>query len=429
MRRTWDTTLTKQTRHRKFIALLVSALLFASAASADEYRDARAELIAAYQQQDYAAMLVAAEKALAARPGFPGGLFNLALTQTLNGDHTASLQTLRLLLDKRVDFGADELDEFAAVRELEGWQAYAEDLKRLYAPVGSAAIHARYAEPNFVPEGIAIADDGTLYLGSIHTGQLIKLGHTAGVLSHRDSHWSVFGMRLHPDGSLWFASAAVPQLQNVGEDEGKTGLFRLDLDSGEISKAAILPQYESAQVLGDLIIADGNTIYTTDSLTGAIYRYYIDSNEFEIFVERGRLGSPQGLVLDASGDYLYVADYIGGLFRVSVLDGSLAKVKVPEDLSDYGIDGLYRYGNELLLIQNGIRPHRVAALRLDDSGKAVTGGRVLASNLIGFDEPTLGTVHGDDFYFVANSHWNRFDADNQLPDGLAGPLILRIPLE
>ncbi len=374
-------------------------------------------------------MLVAAQHALAARPGFPGGLFNLALAQTLSGHHEASLSTLNLLLDKGIDFGADELDEFAALRELDGWQAYTEDLKRLYAPVGSAAIHARYGEPNFVPEGIAIGDDGTLYLGSIHTGQLIKLGHSARVLSIRDSHWSVFGMRLHPDGSLWFASAAVPQLQDVGEDEGKTGLFRLDVENGEISKAAVLPQYEPAQVLGDLIIADANTIYATDSLTGAIYRYYVDSNEFEIFVERGRLGSPQGLVLDASGDYLYVADYIGGLFRVSVQDGSMTKVQVPGDISDYGIDGLYRKGNELLLIQNGIRPHRVVALQLSDSGRAVTTGRVLASNLDGFDEPTLGTVHGDDFYFVANSHWNRFDADNQLPDGLTGPLILRIPLQ
>lgn len=423
-----DTILTKQTQHKFFNALFAGVALLASIASADEYRDARADLIAAYQQQDYPAMLVAAENALAARPGFPGGLFNLALTQTLNGDHEASLATLQLLLEKRIDFGADELDEFAAVRELDGWNAYAERLQNLYAPVGSAAVHARYDEPRFVPEGIAIGDDGTLYLGSIHTGQLIRLGHKASVLSSRNSHWSVFGMRLHPDGSIWFASAAVPQLQDVGEDEGKTGLFRIDVDTGEISKAAVLPQYEPAQVLGDLIIADANTIYTTDSLTGAIYRYYIDSNEFEIFVERGRLGSPQGLVLDESGGYLYVADYIGGLYRVSVQDGSLVKVQVPENVSDYGIDGLYRNGSELLLIQNGVRPHRVAALQLNDSGRAVTGARVLASNLEGFDEPTLGTIHGDDFIFVANSHWNRFDADNQLPDGLAGPLILKIPL-
>ena len=45
-----------------------------------------------------------------------------------------------------------------------------------------------------------------------------------------------------------------------------------------------------------------------------------------------------------------------------------------------------------------------------------------------FDEPTLGVVRGDDFYFVANSHWNRFDAENRLPDGLSGPIILKVRL-
>ena len=402
--------------------------MYAAGAQADDYRDARAELIAAYQQQDYPKMMVAAEKALAARPGFPGALFNLALTQTLNGDHPASLKTLTNLLDKGVDFGADELEEFAAVRELDGWDPYLAQLAELYRPVGEARVHAQYGESRFVPEGIAIDDDGTVYLGSIHTAQLIKLGQRSAVLSSGDGHWSVFGMRFHPDGSLWFASAAVPQLAGVGDRAGRTGLFRFDPKLGQVTKSAELPQYEPAQVLGDLVIADSNILYASDSLTGAIYRYYIDSNEFETLVERGRLGSPQGLVLDHSGAYLYVADYIGGLFRVSLDDGSLIKVQVASGVTDYGIDGLYRYGSELVVIQNGVRPHRVAAFKLSDDGLAITGSRILASNLKGFDEPTLGTIVADDFYFVANSHWNRFDADNNLPDGLSGPLILKLSL-
>jgi len=203
----------------------------------------------------------------------------------------------------------------------------------------------------------------------------------------------------------------------------------MDAASGEVTKSAILPQYESEQVLGDLVIADDNTIYATDSLSGAIYRYYIDSNEFEVLVERGELGSPQGLVLDESGRFLYVADYIGGLYRVSTQDGSLVRLRVAASITDYGIDGLYRYGNELVVIQNGIRPHRVAAFRLSEKGLAINSSRILASNLKEFDEPTLGVVQGSDFLFVANSHWNRFDRNNQLPDGLSGPIILKVPLD
>jgi len=416
-------------QHNIFGALLASVLLLLSPAHADDYRDARAELIAAYQQEDHPAMLAAANKALAARPGFPGALFNLAMSQAVNGDPQASLQTLELLSEKGVDFGAGELDQFATVRELDGWSAYEEKVDALHVSFGTADVITIYDDAEFVPEGIVFDNEGRLYLGSIHRGQIIRLGESVEVLSDRDTHWSVFGARFHPAGSLWFASAAVPQLAGVGEDEGKTGLFRLDVSSGTITKAAILPQYEKTQVLGDLIIADDNTIYTTDSLTGAIYRYYIDSNEFEILVRRGDLGSPQGLVLDASGNYLYVADYIGGLYRVWLQDGSLVKLEIADDTTAYGIDGLYRYGDELVVIQNGIRPNRVAALQLSDNGLAITGSRLLAANLEQFDEPTLGVIRGDDFYFVANSHWNRFNRKNELPEGLTGPIILKLALD
>jgi len=420
--------LTKQTRHKLFCTLLASVLLYCPASRADDYSDARAELIAAYQQEKFPAMLLAARRAVALRPRLPGALFNLSLAKVLNHDFGGSLQTLETLADMGVDFGATELAEFEALKALNEWAAYEAKVVALFAPSGDAEVVATYAESKFVPEGIAVDGDGRLLIGSIHSGELVRLSATPEVLIEKGSGWSIFGMRFHADGSLWFASAAVPQLAGVGEDEGKTGLFRLDPSSGEITRASILPQYSESQVLGDLIIADHNTLYATDSLTGAIYRYYIDSNEFETLVQRGKLGSPQGLVLDASGKLLYVADYTSGLYRVAVNGGSMEKVPLPADVSDYGIDGLYRYGDELIVIQNGSRPHKVVALQLGNDGTEVVGSRLLAANLEAFDEPTLGVVHGDDFYFVANSHWNRFDRHNQLPEGLSGPVILRVPL-
>jgi len=421
-------TLTKRTQRNLIGALVASACIQSAVVLADDYQDARAELIAAYQAEDYSAMQLAAQKALIARPEYPGALFNLAMAYTLNGKHRDSLRILRRLTDKGVDFGVAEIEEFSALRDLDDWESYRAGAEAISEAVGNAEVISTYGEAEFVPEGIAIDDDGHLILGSIRGGQLVKLAPDPEVLLEREQHWSVFGMRFHSDGGLWFASAAVPQLANVGGDQGKTGLFRFDETAGEITKVAILPQYEPNQVLGDLVIADDNTIYATDSLTGAVYRYYIDSNEFETLVERGKLRSPQGLVLDEGGGYLYVADYIGGLYRVSTQDGSLVRLRVAASITDYGIDGLYRYGEELIVIQNGIRPHRVVALQLSENGLAIASSRILASNLKAFDEPTLGVVRGDEFFFVANSHWNRFDRENQLPEGLSGPIILKLSL-
>ena len=74
------------------------------------------------------------------------------------------------------------------------------------------------------------------------------------------------------------------------------------------------------------------------------------------------------------------------------------------------------------------RPHRVVGLTLSGDGLQVTASRVLARGLEQFDEPTLGVVQGDTFYFVANSHWNRFDREGNLPADLTGPVVMKVSL-
>jgi len=183
------------------------------------------------------------------------------------------------------------------------------------------------------------------------------------------------------------------------------------------------------QTLGDLILVDGDTIFLADQTDGIVYRYTISSGEFTTVVERGYLGSPQGLVLNESGDHMYVADYIGGLYRLRLATGEIERVTPLDTASDYGIDGLYRHGNKLIAIQNGIRPNRVVEFELSDDGAAVVASRILAMNLPEFDEPNLGVIRDNEFLFIANSHWNRFDRDGGLPDDLSGPVILSIALQ
>lgn len=398
--------------------------------AAQNYREARSQLVSAYGEADYKAMRAAARTALRFRPRYPNALFNLALAEVLDSDPAASMQTLLELLSIGVDFGIAEREEFAPLRDLPEWDDYEAQVGRLFDPVGVAEVAASLDAPNFVPEGIAVDASGALYLGSVTEGALVRLGDEVQTLSTpANGHWSVFGMRFDRANGLWFASAAVAQFSVETDQRGRSGLFRLSLDDGEISHAALLPAAETDQVLGDLVIADDETLYATDSVSGAVYRYRIGQREFEAIVKPGVLGSPQGLVLDTSGDYLYVADYVGGLYRVEITSGKVQKISVEANVTDYGIDGLYRYRGQLIAIQNGVRPNRVIAMTLGDNGLSVTASRILAANLDEFDEPTLGAVADDHFYFVANSHWNRFDRDNNLPAGLTGPIILRLPLD
>jgi len=398
---------------------------------ADAYGDARAELVAAYEAQDFEAMQDAARKALLARPNNPGALFNLAYAQILGGDSDGALSTLNSLAGMAVDFGVVGIDEFAPLKMHADWPAYQERVVQLLKPIGEVVVAASVAASNYIPEGIAFDEQGRLLLGSIRYGRILRATESIELLSDSRTagHWSVFGMRLDSAGGLWFASAAVPQYILADDEEpSRSGLFRLNLATNKIDQHTELAAGEQSQVLGDLVIADDDTIYTTDSLTGVLYRYSIAEKEFSVVVDSGEFVSPQGLVLDASGDFLFVADYVGGLFRVRLTDGQVERLKSGDSISTYGIDGLYRHGNELVAIQNGIRPHRVVTFVLSDDGLSITGSRTLARNLPEFDEPTLGTIVGDDFFFIANSHWSRFDRNNNLPDGLSNPLILKVPL-
>jgi len=153
-------------------------------------------------------MRAAAINALDARPGFPGGLFNLALAEMLGGNAEASLDALQELLAKQIDFGADEADEFAPLHELPEWDAYASAVTALYTPVGEAKVAYRHWQRDFIPEGIAAGTDGELYLGSIRHGEIVRIG---AALAHGSDgpHWSVFGMRLAADGLHWFISSAI----------------------------------------------------------------------------------------------------------------------------------------------------------------------------------------------------------------------------
>lgn len=411
------------------LSAMLLMVLLCTAALADDYTEARAGLVAAHEAGDYPAMRDAAEAALAARPEFPAALFNKALAEVLDGDNDAAMGTLGRLVGKQIDYGIENIEAFAPLEKHPVWQSFLANVESLRAEVGDAVIAASSERSDFIPEGIAVRNADDIILGGVRHGQILFMRRDLPEMAVGPfGHWSVFGMRFDGAGGLWFASSRVPQY--VGKSDRSAfmaGLYRLDLETVEIDHRARLPVAGGAQVLGDLVI-DGDAIYTTDSIDGPVYRYSIAANEYSTMVPRGVLGSPQGLALGESGDYLYVADYIGGLYRIRLDDGAVEKLSVPATASDYGIDGLYRHGNRLIAIQNGIRPHRVTAFSLSDDGLTVESAEILAMNLPEFDEPTLGAVVGDDFYFVANSHWNRFDADNELPDGLTGPIVLRLSL-
>jgi len=108
----------------------------------------------------------------------------------------------------------------------------------------------------------------------------------------------------------------------------------------------------------------------------------------------------------------------------------ISPIAAVTDTALLGIDGLYRYKNSLLAIQNGTNPARVVRLILDKAGRRIVSWETLEANNDKFDEPTLGVLVKNNLYYVANSQWGSVNQRGELApdDKLREPVILKVRL-
>ena len=171
-------------------------------------------------------------------------------------------------------------------------------------------------------------------------------------------------------------------------------------------------------------------MYISDATSSAVYTLTNGADTLQSFIEPGRLASPQGIAFSQDEKTMYIADYSRGIARVERETRAVTYLTPPGDAVLAGIDGLRMYKGDLIAIQNGIRPHRVVKLVLTGDGRGVREAQVLELNSPFFREPTLGTLVGSDFYYIANSQWNAFDRGVMWPqDRLSDPVILRMRLD
>lgn len=375
-------------------------------------------------------------EALKERPGHPAALYELALAQAQNGKTDAALDTLETLADQDLayDIAADK--DFASIAGERKFKSLQKQFERNREPRGRAPVLFQLLDPAFIPEGLAYdSDRGAYFVGGVHARRIDRVGRGGKdgdfVTPGMGGLWAPMGMFADTRRRLlWVASAAVPEMANAEPGElGRSAILAYDMDTAALKRRFDLKE-PGPHVLGDLIVKRDGTIYTTDSRGGILYRVDSSTGAFTALTKPGQLASPQGMAFSEDGRWLYVADYTQGLFRYRLYDGELQRVNADDDVCLYGIDGLYRSESSLVAVQNGIRPHRVVRLELNDSGKRVRRATVLAANLPQFDEPSLGVVVGKRFSFIANSQWGRFDAKHELParEQLRRPAILRVDI-
>lgn len=423
--------------HKVWLVVFVMAAAAAAAQSAPGgFVERFKAATAAHDAKDYARMEAELREAIKLRPAHPTATYNLAAALALRGDAKGAVETLEQLADMGLVFDPADDADFASLKEARGFASVRRAFRRNREPAGNPERAFRLKSPTFIPEGIAWDADGAdFYVGSVRERRIQRI---TGDDEEKDfvkpgagGLWAPFGMAVDARrGLLWVASTAVPEMQNADPAElGRSAVLAYELGSGKARHRFVLDDGPGPHGLGDLIVLRDGAIYASDSRAGLLYSLDAGTGRFSAVTRPGELSSPQGMAPSRDRRGLYVADYTQGLYYFDLKSHELTRLEVGKDISVYGIDGLHAYEDQLIAIQNGIRPHRVVRLTL--SGKRVRSARVLAAALKDFDEPTLGAVVRRNFYFIANSQWGRFDDKHQLPppDQLRRPMILRLALD
>jgi len=295
----------------------------------------------------------------------------------------------------------------------------------LMMPVGKAAIAGALAQGRLC-ESVYKLDDGDFLVGCVATPGVYRINEDAEaelfIPGSRLGGRSVMGLSVdRSNEQVWLSLAQVAQTPDITDKPTANGWAAFSLRDGAKISEITAPDGVTP---GDIIVTQSGRVLASNSQAGALYQLSDGTAERVINVD-GR-ASFQG-ISEADDGTLYIADYTNGIWQWSGAAVDQARIMVTPYLLA-GIDGLVWHDGALFGIRNGFFPHQVVSYKI--TGHKLTQGRVLASNLPEFSEPTTGVVHDGQLYFIANSQWPIFGEKGVLKTNKkASPtLILQIDL-
>jgi hypothetical protein len=202
-------------------------------------------------------------------------------------------------------------------------------------------------------------------------------------------------------GFLWVAAG------DLGMTPKDASLFRglLRFEKADRNKPARFAAPDGVN-LSDITVAPDGTVFASSPTGGGIYR--LRDEGIETFIEPGTFRSPQGLAVSADGAKLYLSDYRYGLAVVDLATKRVSRLAAGAPMVLDGIDGLWRFENRLIGVQNGMSPMRIVSIELSADGQSATKLEVLEQAHSGWTEPLGGSIHEGALYYVATGQWDRF---------------------
>lgn len=310
----------------------------------------------------------------------------------------------------------------------------AHDARR--APLARSRERARLADSTFWPEGVDYDPRShRFYVASVRHRTIAEVhaDGTARELWPRDdtAMGAMFGVRVDTTRRvLWATTSGVPQAAAYSpSDSTIAALLRISMTDGTIERRWNLPVIPGGHALGDLAIGPNGDVFMTDSDEPVLYRLRPNADTLDA-IRSPLFHSLQGLAPTADGHLVYLADYSHGILRVDLTTSSVTRVADAPGSTSLGCDGIAWDRGAIVAVQNGVSPARIMRFVLDPSGQRIVRADVLDQNWEVADEPTIGTIVGNEFVYVANSQWEKYDSAMRRVSAkpLTRPRLLAVPL-
>ena len=292
------------------------------------------------------------------------------------------------------------------------------------------------ADSTLWPEGVdRDPRTGDFYVASVRHRTIVRVtpGGSERALWSRDDRrfGAMLGVRVDPRRRVvWATTSGIPQMEGwTPGDSAIAALLRIDARTGRILRRWNLPPAPRGHVLGDLALGPHGDVFLTDSYEPVLYRLRPGADTLERFTHP-LFRSLQGMAATDDGRFVYVADYSRGLLRVRLADGDVQRLGAAAGTDTRGCDGIVLHRGAIVAVQNGASPARIVRFVLDAAGDSIVATQVLDQNPSLSPEPTIGTMMGDRFVYVANSQWEEFDDAGRLKAGarLTPPRLVAVPV-
>lgn len=277
------------------------------------------------------------------------------------------------------------------------------------------------------PNGIARATDGTLYVGSVTSGRILRIDPTGNVVTFFPGNEAVFAataLRLDESrGILWGSSPDFLGTRGANGEIVRRSprVFAIDTRSGEVVRVLAIPD---GGLGNDIAIDSEGGVYITDSVNPRIYHLPPGETQLQIWAEdeqlrdeRERIGA-SGIARREDGMIVVGQFSSGQLFRIVPQVDQPARVEeIPLERKIENPDGMqFAPDGSLILTEGAIESGDGRLLRIHISAPS-TEPKAIETIAAGISSPVNLTVTGREVWVTESQIRHRLlpGRENEVP--------------